>query len=251
MYYESNDYLAHHGVKGMKWGVRRYQRSDGSYTPTGRRYRAKEAGRKAAQESWDNSRATMNGRKLGSGRKALNAASKARQQAELASLQADRAHNQRIKNGDSDIRRKYDTAKAEKKQADKEYKESFNNAYNRSIAAYSPSKKARQRNDERWQDALNKADVSNQKRAEYKQAKKERKDAIDNAYNDINSNASFGKRLVYNDKTRKTAAKYVVDHNMTIAEANKRAESEAWRNTAAFVAVYGGVTAAAVYKYYK
>lgn len=29
-------YLAHHGVKGQKWGVRRYQNADGSYTAAGR-----------------------------------------------------------------------------------------------------------------------------------------------------------------------------------------------------------------------
>lgn len=33
----NNDlYLTHHGIKGMKWGVRRYQNSDGSYTPQGK-----------------------------------------------------------------------------------------------------------------------------------------------------------------------------------------------------------------------
>ena len=30
-------YLAHHGVKGQKWGVRRYQNQDGSLTEEGRR----------------------------------------------------------------------------------------------------------------------------------------------------------------------------------------------------------------------
>jgi hypothetical protein len=29
--------LAHHGIKGMKWGVRRYQNADGSLTPAGKK----------------------------------------------------------------------------------------------------------------------------------------------------------------------------------------------------------------------
>ena len=32
----SND-LRHHGIKGMKWGVRRYQNKDGSLTPAGKK----------------------------------------------------------------------------------------------------------------------------------------------------------------------------------------------------------------------
>lgn len=31
------EYLMHYGIKGMKWGVRRYQNKDGSLTPAGKK----------------------------------------------------------------------------------------------------------------------------------------------------------------------------------------------------------------------
>ena len=35
---DETNYLAHHGIKGQKWGVRRYQYEDGTYTPLGREH---------------------------------------------------------------------------------------------------------------------------------------------------------------------------------------------------------------------
>ena len=34
-------YLAHHGIKGMKWGVRRYQNEDGTLTAAGKKRHGK------------------------------------------------------------------------------------------------------------------------------------------------------------------------------------------------------------------
>ena len=36
-YYMDNDYLEHHGIKGQKWGVRRFQNPDGTWTDAGKK----------------------------------------------------------------------------------------------------------------------------------------------------------------------------------------------------------------------
>lgn len=43
-YYVTNNELYHHGVKGMKWGIRRYQNKDGSLTAEGEKRYYKEDG---------------------------------------------------------------------------------------------------------------------------------------------------------------------------------------------------------------
>lgn len=36
----NNELMYHHGIKGMKWGIRRYQNKDGTLTAAGRRRRS-------------------------------------------------------------------------------------------------------------------------------------------------------------------------------------------------------------------
>lgn len=39
----NEDYIAHHGIKGQKWGVRRFRNEDGSLTSLGQRRYAKDS----------------------------------------------------------------------------------------------------------------------------------------------------------------------------------------------------------------
>lgn len=145
----------------------------------------------------------------------------------------------------SDLKRRYDSAKANKKAANKAYAKAYNKAYNRDIAALSPVKKHRQANDARWDDAIKKANDANAADKAYKQVKKERKEAIKTTYKVLNREASLKDKLTYNNATRKQVAKYIVDNNMSVSEATKKANSVAKRNTAIVLGAYGAVAVGA------
>lgn len=55
----SEEYLYHHGIKGMKWGVRRYRNYDGSYTQAGlKRYDKSMGEYERANERYKNAKKT-------------------------------------------------------------------------------------------------------------------------------------------------------------------------------------------------
>lgn len=160
--------------------------------------------------------------------------------------------------GESDISSDYKKAKAAYKTAKKDYNDAFNKYYNKSYQAYSLSKKKRAANDERFADAINKGIALDKAKKSYKSAKETRRQAIKSAKetrqqaikttsNDLRKQASFAEKLVYNSATHKRAAKYVVDNNMTVADATKKAKTDAWRNSVAFVAGLAAVSIGAEY----
>ena len=55
------EYIEHYGVKGMHWGIRRYQNKDGSLTPLGKELAAKEKSEEEekAKKSYDKKSANL------------------------------------------------------------------------------------------------------------------------------------------------------------------------------------------------
>lgn len=108
LYYEASDELCHYGVKGMKWGRRRYQNSDGSLTPAGKkRYITVRDGynnaRKAYKNAYNSSTEQSGGKKKGlvtiheSG-KAKREARNSGRKAAIESVRNDKAANKEARN---------------------------------------------------------------------------------------------------------------------------------------------------------
>jgi hypothetical protein len=147
----------------------------------------------------------------------------------------------------SSVAKNVQSTKADYKSAKKAYDKAYWKADSKRHQAFSFSKAKREANDKRWEDVVDKADKMFDAKDRYKTAKKERKRQIRDTHRDLNKKATLGEKLTYNDATRKKAAKYIVDNNMSVAEATKKAKGDAWRNTAVLVGAYGAMTVAALY----
>lgn len=163
------DYLAHHGIRGQKWGVRRFENANGTLTAAGKaRY---DDGKVSAKEKNAFSAKATAYKALGGMHKfnaALHPGKKGKALAEAAGRVADR-----------------EAAKAQAQ--------------------------------------------ANAKKAAYKENLRKVNDASD-----------LKDKLIYNDATRKKAAKLMTKNkNMTLEQARKEANTQAWKNTAAILAVSG------------
>ena len=87
----------------------------------------------------------------------------------------------------------------------------------------------------------------NKSKSAMKKAKKDRKQSMKSAYYDIKKSESIKEKLIYGDSSRNKAAKYVVDNNMSISDAKKKANKEAIRNSAIILGTYGAIKVASLY----
>ena len=170
-------YLAHHGVKGMKWGVRH-----------------------------DRERSELRTRY-----------DEAKRNAKKTKRQADRDRRTY-----EDYNNHYFITRHTNKQRKAQYKTLKNNYFNSAKAD---------------EDALDK----------YRSVKKERKAALKSTRKSIKNNLSTKDKLLYQNSLNNRAAHLIVDNNMKYEDAMKKTRKEAWRNTAIFVAAYGGYQLASAY----
>ena len=101
-------YLAHHGIKGMRWGVRRYQNSDGTLTDAGRKRMLKRAQKYDEKAKAGGRRSEAHKAKAAEARKAVRTSdlTKARQ-AKEAKKQHEIDKENALKNGSATEVMKY------------------------------------------------------------------------------------------------------------------------------------------------
>ena len=107
--YEYPDYLAHHGILGMKWGVRRYQNEDGSLTSAGRtHYGIGDKLKDYARSATRSASAAANKSLAGLGVEAAMRGTIAKNKFDRSRLNAKLKFNEMYEKGDSIAGGKYD-----------------------------------------------------------------------------------------------------------------------------------------------
>lgn len=141
----------------------------------------------------------------------------------------------------SEMRKNFDNAKTKKQDAYDEFSDAYNNFSSNPLNAFS------KRGDVKFNKLTAATKKSNQADVDFKNIKIDRNAAIKSKYQDLQGNAKLKEKLTYNAQTRKRAARYIVDNDMSVADATKRAQGDAIRNTAIFLGAYAAVGAATIY----
>lgn len=92
----NNDELMHHGVKGMKWGVRRYQNKDGSLTALGKykQYKANKQRNKNLEKAREAKVSKKKASQIPTQKKSVKEMSDAELQAAIRRLEMEQRYNQ-------------------------------------------------------------------------------------------------------------------------------------------------------------
>lgn len=136
-------------------------------------------------------------------------------------------------------------AKKQKKQDYIDYYTKCYQWYERASNPFAATKSGRDKTEilaNQMETALNKYLES---KSRYKDIKKEYENQIKSAYKDINSKTSIGGKMLFGSATRKQAAKYIVNNNMSVADAKKKANEKAIRNTLTLLSTVGGLAVGA------
>lgn len=141
----SNTHLYHHGIKGQKWGVRRFQNSDGSYTSAGKKRRLINPGN--SNSDVDNAKAAYKSAKRNYNNSFDKAYGKSYQAYSLSKKK--RQANEERWNDVSDKAKALDKAKTAYKTAQTNAKKSAVAEYNKK---YNAAEKASNQADKKWKE---------------------------------------------------------------------------------------------------
>ena len=142
----------------------------------------------------------------------------------------------------SETRAAFDSAKSEKKSAVKAYNKALLYAVDKASA--NPATGWTKKEQKKWENVGDKAKALGEANENFNSAKAKRTKAIDAAQAKVDKETPILKKggWMYSEATNRKAAQYVVDHNMSISEARKKARGDAWKKSAILLGTYGTIS---------